>query len=390
MLSLYSYITHNNIYNMEIRIIQIFLLGLLSACSGNKNTVESLVPPNCDVHKIEISLNEAYYDSITSHISDTSFVILNENNNTMFSYADKIIAYNDKYYILDQSSSRTVVSFKKDGSPETRYGRVGQAPGEYVFPWDIDIDETGVYVLDTNSKKMIHYTEQGKFLNEQKIPFFADAFKRLKNGNFIFNTTPSSKQTPSLIYTDSLMNPIEHSIPYQEGYVGGCSTSDIFRNNYSGICFYRSPSDSLAILDKNGKIQAFMVFDFLNKTIPQKAKIDYLAFRRSNYSDDYLRLVNNPIVVSDSIWIGLVENGNNQYTIIFNPFNNQCGSRKFTKSSSIYDMIEPMFSDSKGTVVSLICGELENRCRDYNSLPDTVKNALNAGNKVLLINKFQL
>lgn len=215
MLSLYSYIIHNNIYNMKIRIIQIFLLGLLSACSGNKNTVESLVPSNCDVHKIEISLNEAYYDSITSHISDTSFVILNENNNTMFSYADKIIAYNDKYYILDQSSLRTVVSFKKDGSPETRYGRVGQAPGEYVFPWDIDIDETGVYVLDTNSKKMIHYTEQGKFLNEQKIPFFADAFKRLKNGNFIFNTIPSSKQTPSLIYTDSLMNPIEHSIPYQ-------------------------------------------------------------------------------------------------------------------------------------------------------------------------------
>lgn len=372
---------------MKNKIIQISLLGLLSACSGNKDT-EAIIPLNCDIYKIEIPLDEVYYDSITSHISDTSFVILNEKNNIMFSCADKIIEYNSKYYILDQSALRTVVSFKKDGTSDTKYGRVGQGPGEYIFPWDMNIDETGVYVLDTNSKKIIHYTESGDFLNERKIPFFADAFKRLKNGNFIFNTTPSGTQIPSLIYTDSLMNPIAHSIPYQEGYVGGCTTNEIFRNNNSGLCFYRSPSDSLAILDEDGKVHTFIVFDFLDKAIPSKAKTDYLAFRRSNHSADYLRLVNNPIIVSDSIWIGLIEDGNNQYTIIFNPFNNKCGCKKFTNSSSVYDIIEPMFSDGKGSIVSLISHELENICKDYESLPDTIKNALNDGNRVLLINKF--
>ena len=100
---------------MKNRIIQIFLLGLLSACSGNKDSVET-VPLNCDVYKITIPLDEAYYDSVTSHIADTSFVVLNEGNNIMFSCADKIIEYNNKYYILDQSALRTVVSFKKDGT----------------------------------------------------------------------------------------------------------------------------------------------------------------------------------------------------------------------------------------------------------------------------------
>ena len=90
---------------MKNRIIQIFLLGLLSACSGNKDSVET-VPLNCDVYKITIPLDEAY-----------SFVVLNEGNNIMFSCADKIIEYNNKYYILDQSALRTVVSFKKDGTP---------------------------------------------------------------------------------------------------------------------------------------------------------------------------------------------------------------------------------------------------------------------------------
>ena len=50
----------------------------------------------------------------------------------MFSYIDKIIEYNNKYYILDKSSLRTVVSFKKDGTPDTKYGRIGQGPGEYM------------------------------------------------------------------------------------------------------------------------------------------------------------------------------------------------------------------------------------------------------------------
>ncbi len=374
---------------MKNKIIQILLPILLSACSGNKGIVETTVPLDCDIYKIEISLDETYYDYIVSHISDTSFVILNEKNNVMFSSANKIIEYNGKYYILNKSSLRTVVSFKEDGTPNTEYGRVGQGPGEYVFPWDMDIDETGVYVLDTNSKKIIHYTEQGDFLSERKMPFFADAFMRLENGNFIFNTTPDGTQIPRLIYTDSLMNPIEQSMPYQKGYVGGYSTNDIFRNNNSGLCFYRSPSDSLAVLDKDGKVHAFVVFDFLNKTIPQKAKTDYLAFRQNDHSSHYLMLANNPIIVSDSIWIGLIENGNDLYTIIFNPFNNKCGCRKFTSTSSVYDIIEPMFSDNKGTITSLISPELKDRCRDYESLPDTIKNALSTGNRVLLVNKFR-
>ncbi len=93
----------------------------------------------------------------------------------------------------------------------------------------MDVDETGVYVLDTNSKKVIHYSEEGTFLGERSLPFFADALKRLKNGNFIFNITPDGKQLPALVVTDSLMNPVGRSNSYPEGYVGGCSTGYIFK-----------------------------------------------------------------------------------------------------------------------------------------------------------------
>lgn len=374
---------------MKNKIIQLFLVGLLAACSRNKDVAGTILPSDCDIYKVEISLDKAYYDSIMGAVSDTSFVILNEKSDVMFSDADKIVECNGKYYVLDKSSLRTVVSFNEDGTAGTKYGSIGQGPGEYVFPWDMNIDETGVYVLDTNSKKVIHYAESGEFLGERKISFYADAFKRLRNGNYLFNMTPDGTQKPGLIYTDSLMNLISHSMPYQEGYVGGYTTNDILRSYPSGLCFYRSPSDSLAILDEEGKVQAFVVFDFSEKAIPSKAKVDYLVFRESNHSADYLMMANNPIFVSDSIWVGLMEDGDNQYTIVFNPFTNKCGAKKFTKSSSVFDMIEPMYSDGKGTIVSLLSHGLGERCRDYESLPDTVKNALEDGNRILLVNKFR-
>ena len=94
-------------------------------------------------------------------------------------------------------------------------------------------------------------------------------------------------------------------------------------------------------------------------------------------------------VISDSIWIGLIEDGNNQYTAIFNPFTNDFGYKKFTRESSVYDIIEPMFSDNNGAIISLISPELNDMCKNYNMLPDSITDALNEGNRVLLINSFK-
>lgn len=370
-------------------IIALFVLLLsFSNCSNKKNNFEATISSNYNIYKVEVSTNKNYYDSNINLISDTAFVILQEKENIMFSYADKILEHNNKYFILDKTL-RSIVSFKKGGNPITKYGQIGQGPGEYVSPWDFDIDTTGLYVLDTKSKKVIHYSEEGSFLKERKIPFFADAIKRLENGNFMFNTTPDGTPKPSLIYTDSEMNIISKSLNYRNNYIGGYTTNNIIRSSKTRLNFYRSPSDSLTILDKDGKIKAFIIFNFLNKSVPQIAKTDYIKFSQKEQSTDYLHFANNPICISDSIWIGLLEDGDNQYTAVFNPFTNNFGYKKFTRESSVYDIIEPMFSDNNGSIISLISPELNNMCKDYNLLPDSITNALNKGNRVLLINRIK-
>lgn len=139
--------------DMNIRFLFLTIITLLYACSDGKknNAIPSLDGMNMST--VKITLDEDYYHSVTTHIIDTSFVILKENNQTMFANADKIQTFDGTFYVLDRNSLRTVVSFNRHGEPKAKFGRVGQAPGEYVFPWDMDIDKTGVYILDTNSKK---------------------------------------------------------------------------------------------------------------------------------------------------------------------------------------------------------------------------------------------
>ena len=365
-------------------------LALFSACSGNKKGQSTLSQSGIPVTKVDVSLDEDYYNAMIGNVCDTSFVILHEDDNTMFSHPNKIREYQGNYYVVDRTDARIVAAFSQSGSPLAKYGQVGSGPGEYVFPWDMDIDETGVYVLGTNSKKVIHYDGQGKFLDEKHIPFFADAFRRLENGNFIFNLQPNGQAIPSLYLMDSLMNPIEEMMPYPDGYgrLGGIS-SVVFRDNGPQIFFYRPPSDTLAILDGNGALQEFIVFDFHDKSIPQEAKIDYITFVQNRPGEDYLMLRSAPIVVSDDLWIGLMERSDDsRYTVLFNPKENKWGVRKFSNSSSVYDMIEPMCTVGEGRVASYLIEEIARCCRDYDTLPDSIQRALGAGDRVLLLHTF--
>lgn len=366
----------------------ICLSALLSACHNHRNS-GALDLSEIPIQTIKISVDKAYYDSTMAYAHDTAFVILHENNDVMFSNPDKIFEQGNIFFVLDRHDARTVVSFSLNGEPLTKYGKVGQGPGEYVSPWDVDADSTGVYILDSNSKKVIRYDRAGKFIGEKNIPFIAEGFRRLKDGNFLFNILPDGKSTPSLCVTDSMMNPIKSVLSYPEGYLGGWSTNDRLRKVGSDIFFYGSPADTLTVLNPNGEISSFMVFDFQDKSVPQKAKLDFLAFDQEESHKDYLMWLNAPMAITGNLWIGWAGDGGvNEYIVLFNPKDNKCGVRTFTNSSSVYDIVLPMCADGEGHVASLLMEEVAKECRDYDALPDSVRNALSSGDRALLIYKF--
>lgn len=359
--------------------------ALLSCTKRQSNAGDSESGDSSFIH-VGISLEPDFYDSVVGDSPRPEVIVLKEDENTMFAEIDRVIDANGKYYILNEMC--TVVSFTHGGEPFARYGQLGQGPGEYVFPRDINVVGNHVYVLDLNLRKIITYEDDGTFVSEWEVPFNADAFRIMDNGDVLLNLTPMGDSSPGLCLSDSTFNDCSTFLPYSGGYVSGMHTADIFRTTKSGqLTFYKSPSDTLRFIDATGKPDGGIVFDFKEKALPQEAKKDFVkAFHEG--IDGKLWLVNSPMNVGDDLWLGFVEDGKTQYTMLFSIKDNKCGGREFSEKSSVFDIIEPRALDEHGNVISVIDAELASMCRDYDALGDSIKALLEDGNRALLVHKL--
>lgn len=368
----------------RIYIILTILVFSFISCNNRKPTVSEVSSLPCTT--VEINIEPEFYDSVAEKMDKPRFVVISEDDNTMFAEICRVIDRNDKYFILDRYDARTVVSFTHDGKPYASYGRTGNGPGEYVFPLDIDVRDSTVYILDSSSKKLIIYSEHGTYIGEKPVPFFADAFKVTDNGDYLFNLAPGNEYQTCV--ADSSLGDLQYRLKYDPKYKGGWGTNDIIREYPDGAIYYLAPRDTLYILDGDGVPVKGMVFDFLGKGLPEIAKEDYIAADRNGATDNKLRLINSPMLLSNGLWLGLAEDGENDYSILFDPENNRSGARKFDKSSSVYDMIWPSGIDHNGNPITLLNMTIAERCHDYDDLPSEIKDALENAKPVLLIHNI--
>ena len=358
-------------------------IGIFTSCTGKKSTDTEPTASDIPCSKVEIDLSPEYYDYVTGN-KTTDIVVLKEDENTMFVEPDRILDANGKYYLLDSYSGSTVVAFTHDGKPYAHYGRVGQGPGEYNIPRDIDVTEDNIYIL--GDKKIIKYSDDGEYIDEITFPFFAEAFKMLSDGRILLNLGSNGEISPSLVITDSSAKEFTTLISYPDGYVGGWSTNDVFRKAGDEISFYLSPDDNMWLFDSNGNFTQAITFDFKQRSFPSEIKLDFL--KRDRTSHEFLWFDNSPIRMNNGAWIGLVEDGGTQYTVIFSDADRRCGVRPFDKNSSVYDIIEPMCADLDDNIISYLDSEIAARCRDYDSLDPKVRAALEDGDRALVIHKF--
>lgn len=362
-------------------------LTAVAACQQKRPT-ETTGMGNIPVERVEMVTDRDYYDSAMSQAADTNFVILHEDESTLFSFVDKIVAHGGNYYILDKSDARTVVGFDGAGRPFARYGAIGQGPGEYTFPMDLFVDDDYVYVM-ANSKKLIRYAHDGRMVDERQLPFTAAATAGLSDGRYIHNLLADGNGGPSLTITDSLMEAAGQLLRYPEGYVGGSATGNVFRSVPDGISFFLSQADSLYVVGHDGSPAKVIAFDFGSRSIPAEAKLDWLEFRKNNRGASYLKFVDSPMRVNDSLWVAWVEGDDGDYTFVFDPTKNRSGAlRHEAGRNSAVDALLPMATTSDGRLISLLTEEMSDFWGDAAQLPDSVARTLASGGRVLLLNRF--
>lgn len=373
-----------------VQLLAITSLFLIAACSNNTRkvsensfrTAEELV-----IDTLPVSSDHGNFEQIAGNASTTSFVILHEDDNTMFAEINQIIDAFGKYFIVDTYGSRKVVSFDHNGKPFASYGKRGNGPGEYIFPWDVDVNADYVYILDRSRSKLLTYNHKGNYMGSRDVPFESKGFTLLKDNKILFNLESSEGDNYQLCVTDSALNPLKYMLHYPDGYVGGWVTDAVFQKNEKGITYYCSPADTIYRLDYNGNLTGKRLLDFQNGSIHASAKIDFITAEEQGKLTSGMHLLNNPVELPNGICFMEVTDYSNPgaYVVVSDPASGKHRATKFASNMSIYDVITPCTSNKNNQIISFLDRELAGKCVNFGMMPDSLVKALDEGNRLLVI-----
>ena len=309
------------------------LISLLQSCDGSRkgHTSQTDFDPNSFI-TINMENDDVFFDSALNALPTPEYIVLCESDSIMFAGLSKLTVKNNKIFILDSWAAKTAVSFDQKGNPLFKYGRVGQGPGEYNRPDDMWVKDTIVYVLDENQKKVIRYNENGNFISESSIPFYADGFAVLPDNGFIFSISLDGESGPRICVTDSAVTNFKYLLDAPEGLVSGNRISNVFQETERGIAYYKAPLDTLFYFDNKGEITGGIVLDFGDKSIPEHTKLDYRkAWSNQELKDKYY-LNNSPFFLTDDI-IFSINMDDNQCNGILDKSNNKFGGKAFASEN---------------------------------------------------------
>ncbi len=145
--------------NKKVYIILISAFLFLS-CGHTSNPSEDNVILTDHVSK-EISLNELF--------DDFEYISLETSEEGIFGTIDKLIIYDNRYYILDLQRKKVFV-FREDGTFMHTIGNPGKGPGEYTHIEDFTIDEENKKVIILGFPSLVYvYDTDGKFIMQKNI-----------------------------------------------------------------------------------------------------------------------------------------------------------------------------------------------------------------------------
>jgi hypothetical protein len=108
---------------------------------------------------------------INDIFEDFEYFALQTTDSSLFGQIDKLIVFEDKYFILDKRQMRQVFVFEKDGTFSHTIGEYGPGRGEYGFDvadFTIDKENRQLMILIQPSMVFI-YSLDGKFIEHKNL-----------------------------------------------------------------------------------------------------------------------------------------------------------------------------------------------------------------------------
>ncbi len=134
-----------------------------------------------------IPLNLSNDVILTSAIFDLESMVYLDST-ALIGEIDKIIYFEERFYILDQSKAEKVYCFGTNGKFLFTISNKGRGPGEYSALYDMTIDEWNREILLYDGKKVIFCDLNGNFIRQRKIDLFGKNLSVIdSSGTLLFN-----------------------------------------------------------------------------------------------------------------------------------------------------------------------------------------------------------
>lgn len=148
----------------EIALYSFFLFVFVMSCSLDKQLHKELpyIDVNKDYPEMEINL---------TNIADIAYLQLNTDSSD-FVYKGSINYVTQNTIVVTDQSSNSVLFFSKDGSPKSRFNRMGQGPEEYMDAAYVMYDEAAddVYISPDFSNYINVYSSSGEYKRKLTLP----------------------------------------------------------------------------------------------------------------------------------------------------------------------------------------------------------------------------
>ena len=261
------------------RIIIICSLGLLLA--GCNQPVSKIydgdsvtITIGADNHQEKI-----YYSQLFDSVK---YIPLEINDDCIIGIIDKIIYYDNRFYILD-SKQNILFVFSDTGEFIWKIDKRGNGPGEYLYIRDFDLSNNHLYLLDPR-RNVLEYDLSGNYINNYSLNNIYGTSIFVNNEFFYINTcnNPSTEGNYHLLLMDNYGKTFKNGIPItQKNLVGRCITFNN-RNSFfryqDRIRFYM-PFSTKVFSIAGDSIYVQYDFDFKNNNLPEN------FFNRNTYED---------------------------------------------------------------------------------------------------------
>ncbi len=236
-----------------------------------------------------------------SLFSAVDYILLETNGNSLLTDIDKLDMTEDRIYILDRRQG-VLMQFDRDGKFISKLDRKGRGKGEYPRLDDFFIEDSLVYILSSDIRKILIYDKQFDFIADFTIDSYATNMTCLKDTLFLFTNFSSPELTNFYAYHLREGKVLNRFHPFLEKQKGVGYTQTTFAEYNNEIYGFLPFDFSIYKLSAAGTERIYRLDFGRQNSCPQGFK-DFSDEERMDYCKRYSDFSEFPIQSIDNLFI---------------------------------------------------------------------------------------